>query len=72
MMKRTRIPSFQKFIVETVLTYITKDNYTGYIVRIRANPDYRNPQQQEPPNYKKNNAKATRQKRNISHRPVMR
>ena len=72
MMKRTRIPSFQKFIVETVLTYITKDdNYTGYIVKIRENPDYINPQQ--PPNYKKNNAKSTkRQKRNISHRPVMR
>ena len=61
----------QKFITETVLTYKTKDNYTGYIVRIRANPDYSNPQQQ-PPNYKKNNAKATRQKRNISHRPIIR
>jgi len=60
----------QKFITETVLTYITKDNYTGYIVRIRANPDYRNPQ---PPNYKKNNERATkRQKRNISHRPIKR
>ncbi len=71
MMKRTRIPSFQKFIVETVLTYITKDdNYTGYIVKIRENPDYSNPQ---PPNYKKNNAKSTkRQKRNISHRPITR
>ena len=59
----------QKFISETVLTYKTKDNYTGYIVKIRKNPDY-NPEQ--PPNYKKNNERATRQKRNISHRPIKR
>ena len=58
----------QKFISETVLTYKTKDNYTGYIVKIRKNPDY-NPQ---PPDYKKNNERATRQKRNISHRPIKR
>jgi len=61
----------QKFISETVLTYKTKDNYTGYIVKIRKNPDY-NPEQ--PPNYKQNNerAKQPRQKRNISHRPIKR
>ena len=60
----------QKFISETVLTYKTKDNYTGYIVKIRKNPDY-NPEQ--PPNYKQNNERAkTRQKRNISHRPIKR
>ena len=55
----------QKFIVETVLRYKTKDNYTGYIVKIRENPEY-NPQ---PPNYKKNNERR-RPKRNISHRSV--
>ena len=61
--------SQQKFISETVLTYKTKDNYTGYIVKIGKNPDY-NPQ---PPDYKQNNERATkRQKRNISHRPIKR
>ena len=56
----------QKFIVETVLRYKTKDNYTGSIVKIRENPEYSNPQ---PPNYKENNERR-RSKRNISHRAV--